>query len=266
MCSGSSIGRAPRGRVLLADDEQVNRAVLRRAIERGGFDAVETSTGAEAVLAFQNQGEDGGFLCVLMDINMPEMDGLEAAWRIRQIEGGGACESCRARLPAMLGEEFLGASCQECCRVPIWAVSACSDKDQTFSPVVHHLHGALHAAPLWRQVGMDEYMAKPVNVLQLKHKLAKLLGDLRRPTSGDNIACSDANLRMELARSGSLSSSYSDSQMWETQVVVGAPRSEDSARLSPFQPPVDTPCLLVNGFELQGVPDLGSKPQNCPVA
>lgn len=45
---------------------QVNRAVLRRAIERGGFDAVETSTGAEAVLAFQNQGEDGGFLCVLM--------------------------------------------------------------------------------------------------------------------------------------------------------------------------------------------------------
>ena len=46
---------------------QVNRLVLRRAIERGGFDAVETSTGAEAVLAFQKQRkENGGFLCVLM--------------------------------------------------------------------------------------------------------------------------------------------------------------------------------------------------------
>jgi len=45
---------------------------------------------------------------------------------------------------------------------------------------------------------MDEFMAKPVNVLQLQHKLAKLQGDLRRSTSGDNIACSDANLRMEV--------------------------------------------------------------------
>ena len=72
---------------------------------------------------------------------MPEMDGLEAAWKIRQLEA--PCERCKAREPAM-AEEALNMACQECYRVPIWAVSACSDKDQALSPVVHHLQGSLH--------------------------------------------------------------------------------------------------------------------------
>ena len=48
---------------------QVNRTILRRAVERGGFDAVVASNGAEALLAFQKQDkEDAGFLCILLVI------------------------------------------------------------------------------------------------------------------------------------------------------------------------------------------------------
>jgi CheY-like chemotaxis protein len=209
---------------------------------------VETSTGAEAVLAFQKQGmQDGGFLCVLMDINMPEMDGLEAAWRIRQIEDG-ACESCRTRLPAMPGEDSLLCAPCQCCRVPIWAVSACSDQDQAFSPVVHHLQGGFCEGPLWKQAGMDEFMTKPVNVRDLQHKLAKLQGELRRSRSGENIA-TDASLRLELARSGSLSRSWSDVQVCNYH-SMGVCRSEESKR-----PSTELPCIS----------DLESEPQDCQV-
>jgi len=78
---------------------------------------------------------------------MPVMDGLEAAWWIRQVEN--PCDGCKVRGevmhrvgPVTRAGSLLGClPGQACCRVPIWAVSACSDEDQVYSPVVHHLKG-----------------------------------------------------------------------------------------------------------------------------
>ena len=61
-----------RRRVLLVDDEPDVRAVARLCLERvGGWEVVEATSGAEAVVAAQ----DGGFDAVLLDVMMPGLDG-----------------------------------------------------------------------------------------------------------------------------------------------------------------------------------------------
>ncbi|MBK8975678.1 MAG: hybrid sensor histidine kinase/response regulator [Planctomycetes bacterium] len=72
-------------RVLVVDDERSNRRLLVAQLERAGHTTEECADGAEAVCRVLS-GAPGWFDLVLMDLEMPGMDGLGAATRIR--EGG----------------------------------------------------------------------------------------------------------------------------------------------------------------------------------
>jgi two-component system, sensor histidine kinase and response regulator len=72
------------GRVLVVEDNTVNQKVAKKILERLGCEVVIANNGAEAIEQF----EAAQFQLVLMDMQMPVMDGLTATTLIRQRERG----------------------------------------------------------------------------------------------------------------------------------------------------------------------------------
>ena len=77
-------GRGPQKGllVLLAEDNPVNQRLVKRLLEKRGHQVEIASTGREAVA----MAEEGRFDVILMDVQMPDMDGLETTAQIRERE------------------------------------------------------------------------------------------------------------------------------------------------------------------------------------
>ncbi|MDP1807324.1 MAG: response regulator, partial [Acidimicrobiales bacterium] len=118
---------ATLGRVLIVEDNTTNQMVAMGLLSRVGFDAEVVSNGRQAVEAVAKSNYDA----VLMDCNMPVMDGYEATAAIRHMEGDGA----RVRIIAMTASALAG------------------DRERCLA------------------AGMDDYVAKPVNLRDLQRVL-----------------------------------------------------------------------------------------------
>ncbi|XP_041017284.1 protein EIN4 [Juglans microcarpa x Juglans regia] len=70
-------------RVILADDDGVNRIVTKKLLEKLGCQVTSVSSGFECLSALS--AAENSFRIVLLDLHMPEMDGFEVALRIRKL-------------------------------------------------------------------------------------------------------------------------------------------------------------------------------------
>ncbi len=118
-------------RVLLAEDNGFNRALIERVLEPMGCQIDTAGNGAEAIRSFK----PGRYDLVLMDCQMPEVDGLEATRAIRRLERGHP-------------------------RVPVIAVTAGT------------VSGARKAC---LDAGMDDFLAKPFSLGRLRKKVLEWL-------------------------------------------------------------------------------------------
>jgi CheY-like chemotaxis protein/HPt (histidine-containing phosphotransfer) domain-containing protein/anti-sigma regulatory factor (Ser/Thr protein kinase) len=104
--------------VLVVDDNAINRFVLRHLLEEFGLTVTEAADGAEGV----DKAAATAYDLILMDISMPQMDGLQAAQRIRS----GAGRSHGARIVAVTAhaqpgerQRFRAAGMEECLIKPV---------------------------------------------------------------------------------------------------------------------------------------------------
>jgi len=93
-------------RVLLADDNSVNQRLAARLLEREGHTVVIAASGQEAL----DQLHQSRFDLVLMDVQMPDLDGVQATRRIREMERGTG-----SRVPIVAMTAQAGASDRRRC-------------------------------------------------------------------------------------------------------------------------------------------------------
>ena len=123
--------------MLLVEDEPTNQRVARLHLERAGCDVVLCGDGSEALAALDTHHVD----LVLMDVQMPVMDGLEATRRIREREAGRR-------------------------RIPIVALTANSKRQQVEACLAS---------------GMDDVMPKPIDAGRLEAVLDRYVPGASEP-------------------------------------------------------------------------------------
>jgi CheY-like chemotaxis protein len=81
--SDVNFGTAPRTRILLVEDTEDNRVMMRRLLEMSGYAVTEAVNGMEAVAHAASEEPE----VILMDLSLPLVDGLAATRKIRQMPG-----------------------------------------------------------------------------------------------------------------------------------------------------------------------------------
>ncbi len=120
------------GEVLIAEDQLINRKVITQFLERKGYKVRIAENGKQAVELYTQNPHD--FFLILMDVQMPVMDGLEATGLIRKLE-----EKLNTHVPI----------------VAMTAHAMKGDKEKCLA------------------VGMDHYLSKPVNPQELYNMVEK---------------------------------------------------------------------------------------------
>ncbi len=92
--------------LLLAEDNEVNQTLAIRLLEKLGHTVTVANNGAEALALWKN----GSYDAILMDVDMPVMNGYEATRRIRELEAG---RGAHVRIVAMTAHAMQGAR-EEC--------------------------------------------------------------------------------------------------------------------------------------------------------
>lgn len=70
--------------VLIVDDEHDFRVICAHVLERGGYDTATAEDGMKGLAAFEKRGPD----LVVLDGNLPDLDGIEVCRRLRKLPGG----------------------------------------------------------------------------------------------------------------------------------------------------------------------------------
>jgi CheY-like chemotaxis protein len=98
-------------KILLVEDNEENRDALSRRLHRRGYEMVFAATGIEAVARAATQKPD----LILMDVNLPELDGWEATRRIKASPEGALVPIIALTAHAMTGdrEKALAAGCAD---------------------------------------------------------------------------------------------------------------------------------------------------------
>jgi CheY-like chemotaxis protein len=129
-------------RVLLAEDNEINALLAKRVLEMCGCEYVAVTNGREAVavVARTLKGESPPLHLVLMDIFMPELDGVEATRRIKALYAGEAASRETPPIVALTASAFA------------------EDKKR------------------YLEAGMDDYLAKPFDKAALEAVLKRWFG------------------------------------------------------------------------------------------
>lgn len=114
--------------ILYIEDHPDNMTLVRRVLSVGSYNLVEAQTGSQGIYIAENQDID----LILLDINLPDIDGYEVAQRLRNSE--------KPKLS----------------RVPIIAVTANAMRGDAIK-----VFGA----------GCDHYISKPINIQELMEKI-----------------------------------------------------------------------------------------------
>lgn len=132
-------------RILVVEDDPINRKVIKKRLGMDGHTMLEAVNGEEGVLAFERDG--GEMDVILMDLQMPICNGQDACKRIRAIE-----DKRRQGKEGSSPSNSLPSSHLRNGRIPIFAVSATLTPEMRQEMV---------------QIGMDGFILKPVDFTRL---------------------------------------------------------------------------------------------------
>lgn len=147
--------------ILVAEDDSVSRFAIRSFLLRMGHHPVCVTNGTEAIEALKLHP----FHCLLTDIQMPDMDGMELVRRIR--EGNVADIPATDATRKLIENSFPGIVVKE---EPI---------DRGIAVVAVSAHAMAGDKERFLREGMDFYISKPVVAEELSQTLGKLVNQLR---------------------------------------------------------------------------------------